>query len=364
MAYLTEAFANWTCLPTQAPTSAPTFHPCSEQLSKLCVNNITGTYEQKLGTNRVCISDCTDNNCVQWGDDYHHFKNMWKKTNNNFTGTEIETLTEDNMVDYAAWSGIIDVTGNAKNEVNCWLNCMGTSECMAYKWNNNVCTLYSEITIESGIGGAEVNWVCNKDMTEGTSCNYTELLHDIPNDRNGYVGDDSANFEFQPGINCNAFHCPGGQAIPFQTEAPVSPGCYEFRKGWCEFKEFDDCYIDTNIIPTDMFANVLNQNIIDTIGGNYAGDPPVLGDYCFNITTSAYEDTVFMDNLFVAIENAGADLIIILRENDNYASYSINMGYKDKYKDFNLITHQSGPDIYPGAIWSTTPAPENKYICS
>ena len=144
--------------------------------------------------------------------------------------------------------------------------------------------------------------------------------------------------------------------------APVVSKCYNVRGNWCEFKDIDTCYIDTNDIPDKMFANVVNQEIIDFVGNNYVGNAPILGDYCFNISLSAYEDSSFMDGLFMIIENAGADLIFILRETDNYASYSINMGYKKEY--VNLITQNTGPDIYVGSIWSTEPTPIPKYICT
>ena len=61
-----EDFLSWVCAPTAAPTEAPTSYPCSAELSTLCYFSPDG--------NRECLSECNNNSCVNWRNNYNDIK--------------------------------------------------------------------------------------------------------------------------------------------------------------------------------------------------------------------------------------------------------------------------------------------------
>ena len=199
--------------PTRAPTAAPTFSPCNEELSKMCINNIKGSALASMGTNRVCPVNCPGDDCIDWDANYLEFKNLAKSSSNSVTGDIIRVVSEPNMKDYVTLynlTSVADGTNEGESgEVNCWLNCMGTSKCVGYKWDtgSGECTMYSsmmaEMTPKNGMD--VIKWMCGDNAIAGTKCSFDTLIRG----RGSYASGPSGQYAFQPDPSCPVYNCQG-----------------------------------------------------------------------------------------------------------------------------------------------------------
>jgi hypothetical protein len=202
-----------TSSPTRAPTAAPTFSPCNEELSKMCINNVKGSALASMGKNRVCPVNCPGDDCIDWDANYLEFKNLAKTSLNSVTGDVIRVVPESKMKDYVTLYNLRSVASGTNEgesgEVNCWLNCMGTSKCVGYKWDTGSaeCTMYSSMTAEmTPKNGADIiKWMCGDNAIAGTRCSFDTLIRG----KGSYASGPNGQYAFQPDPSCPVYNCQG-----------------------------------------------------------------------------------------------------------------------------------------------------------
>ncbi len=202
-----------TSAPTRAPTAAPTYSPCNEELSKMCINNISGGAFESMGKRRLCPANCPGSDCIDWGDGYLEFKNVLKTSTNSVMGDIINVIPESKLKNYVSLYNLASVANGTNEgesgEVNCWLNCMSTSKCVGYKWDTSdaQCTMYSSMRAEiSPKNGTEViKWMCGENVTAGTICSFDTLIRG----KGTYASGSRGNYEFQPDPSCPVYNCDG-----------------------------------------------------------------------------------------------------------------------------------------------------------
>ena len=199
-----EDFLSWSCSPTPAPTNAPTFEPCSAELSILCYINSDG--------NRECLSECTEDSCVDWKNSYNDIKNNWKSgTYNVSSGSSvISSIPITELKDYVTLLNIkrrnVDIP-----DINCWATCQATPKCLAYNIekdqdNEDICKLYDNIRLDGfNFFAPTVYWACSKEMSNTGRCNFNKVI-----EKPSKIID---NFSFQPSIGCDTFECEGNKEL-------------------------------------------------------------------------------------------------------------------------------------------------------
>ena len=200
--------------PVSAPTTAaPTFGPCNEEYSKMCITDIKGAAFASMGRTRLCPANCPGDDCINWGFDYVQFKNMVKSSMNNVSGDVLKVVPESMMKNYVSLYSMTSVVDGPnegeKGEINCWLNCMGTSKCVGYKWDTSAaqCTMYSKMTVEMvPKGGSDViKWMCGDTAIAGTICSFDDLVRG----KGSYASGPTGGYSFQPDPGCSVFNCDG-----------------------------------------------------------------------------------------------------------------------------------------------------------
>ena len=192
---------SWTCL-----------SECNEELSSLCITNISGTPFNNLGTKRVCMSECSESNCINWNGEFSQFKSLWKNSGNLAASDTLTTIPKNYLKDWCSLSGL-----PTNDEDNCMLSCMSKPTCVGYQWDGNNCTLFKSMVAGGGIPSGTIKWVCDLDGTPGNSCDYEDLLQG----KTQYVSGSNGGFAFQPSMSCGVYNCDNGVLQPYQPGAPV-----------------------------------------------------------------------------------------------------------------------------------------------